>query len=102
MNVSLTYHINRFVLFVPLPLPLPPQDMASSLKVPLLETSAKSSDNVERAFLTMASEIHKRVAKEGAGMQGESREARAQSAKISSAPVWLGGEKQAPEASTCC
>ncbi|KAK5930003.1 hypothetical protein CgunFtcFv8_011187 [Champsocephalus gunnari] len=75
------------------------QDMASSLKVPLLETSAKSSDNVERAFLTMASEIHKRVAKEGAGMQGE---ARAQSAKISSAPVWLGGEKQAPEASTCC
>ncbi|KAI4816004.1 hypothetical protein KUCAC02_006123, partial [Chaenocephalus aceratus] len=78
------------------------QDMASSLKVPLLETSAKSSDNVERAFLTMASEIHKRVAKEGAGMQGESREARAQSAKISSAPVWLGGEKQAPEASTCC
>ncbi|KAK5905372.1 hypothetical protein CesoFtcFv8_006845 [Champsocephalus esox] len=75
------------------------QDMASSLKVPLLETSAKSSDNVERAFLTMASEIHKRVAKEGAGMQGE---ARAHSAKISSAPVWLGGEKQAPEASTCC
>ncbi|KAI9522386.1 Ras- protein Rab-1A [Dissostichus eleginoides] len=78
------------------------QDLASSLKVPLLETSAKSSDNVERAFLTMASEIHKRVATEGAGMQGESREARAQSAKISSAPVWLGGEKQAPEVSTCC
>ncbi|KAK5869210.1 hypothetical protein PBY51_010158 [Eleginops maclovinus] len=78
------------------------QDLASSLKIPFLETSAKSSDNVERAFLTMASEIHKRVATEGAGMQAKSKEARAQSAKINSAPLWLGGEKQTPEASNCC
>lgn len=50
----------------------------------------------------MASEIHKRLASEGGGMQGESKEARAQSAKINSAPLWLGGEKQAQEASNCC
>ncbi|KAM8904542.1 ras-related protein Rab-1B-like isoform 1-T1 [Spinachia spinachia] len=78
------------------------QDLALSLKVPFLETSAKSSDNVERAFLTMASEIHKRVASEGGGMQGESKETRAQSAKINSAPLWLGGDKQTQEANSCC
>lgn len=88
---------------LPFPCPLCPlQDLASSLKVPFLETSAKSSDNVERAFLTMASEIHKRVASEGGGMQSESKETRAQSAKINSAPLWLGGDKQTPEASNCC
>ncbi|XP_042270499.1 ras-related protein Rab-1B-like [Thunnus maccoyii] len=78
------------------------QDLASSLKIPFLETSAKSSDNVERAFLTMASEIHHRLKSEGGGMQRESTEARAQSAKINSAPLWLGGEKQTQEASNCC
>lgn len=78
------------------------QELASSLKISFLETSAKSADNVERAFLTMASEIHKRLASEGGGMQGESKEARAQSAKINSAPLWLGGEKQTQEASNCC
>ncbi|KAM8768003.1 ras-related protein ORAB-1-like [Acanthopagrus schlegelii] len=78
------------------------QELASSLKVSFLETSARSSDNVERAFLTMASEIHKRLASEEVGMQGEMKEARAQSAKISSAPLWLGGEKQTQEASNCC
>ncbi|KAA8579375.1 hypothetical protein FQN60_016805 [Etheostoma spectabile] len=78
------------------------QDLASSLKIPFLETSAKSADNVERAFLTMASEIHKRVASEGGGVQAESKEARAQNAKISSTPLWLGGEKQAQEAGNCC
>uniref|UniRef100_A0AAX7TQI7 Uncharacterized protein n=1 Tax=Astatotilapia calliptera TaxID=8154 RepID=A0AAX7TQI7_ASTCA len=76
------------------------QDLASSLKIPCLETSAKSSDNVERAFLTMASEIHKRLASEGGGMEGESAEAR--TAKINSAPLWLGGEKQTQEANNCC
>uniref|UniRef100_A0A3Q3N3A3 Ras-related protein ORAB-1-like n=1 Tax=Mastacembelus armatus TaxID=205130 RepID=A0A3Q3N3A3_9TELE len=55
------------------------QDLASSLKIPFLETSAKSSDNVERAFLTMASEIHKRLASEGGGMPGESTQVRAHS-----------------------
>lgn len=50
----------------------------------------------------MASGIHKRLAAESGGMQGQSREAKAQSAKIDSAPVWLGGEKQMQEASNCC
>uniref|UniRef100_A0A3B5M9P7 ZRAB1B, member RAS oncogene family a n=1 Tax=Xiphophorus couchianus TaxID=32473 RepID=A0A3B5M9P7_9TELE len=43
------------------------QDLASSLKIPFLETSAKSTDNVEKAFLTMAAKIHKRLASEGGG-----------------------------------
>lgn len=82
---------------------VPPQDLASSLSVPFLETSAKSSDNVEKAFLTMASEIHKRLASEApGGIQGRSREAAAQSSKINSAPLWLGGEKQTQEAGGCC
>uniref|UniRef100_A0A3P8U278 Zgc:171927 n=1 Tax=Amphiprion percula TaxID=161767 RepID=A0A3P8U278_AMPPE len=63
-------------------------DLASSLKIPFLETSAKSSDNVERAFLTMASEIHKRLASEGGGMQGDPMDGRAQNTKINSAPLW--------------
>lgn len=79
-----------------------PQDLASSLKIPFLETSAKSSDNVEKAFLTMGSEIHKRLASEGAGMQGEAPDSRGQGSKINSAPVWLGGDKQTQDTSNCC
>ncbi|KAM6933122.1 ras-related protein Rab-1B-like [Xenentodon cancila] len=78
------------------------QDLASSLKIPFLETSAKNSDNVEKAFLTMASEIHTRLASEGGGMQGDSPGATAQGTKINSAPLWLGGNKQTPETSNCC
>ncbi|KAM9733694.1 ras-related protein Rab-1B-like isoform 2-T2 [Menidia menidia] len=78
------------------------QELASTLKVPFMETSAKSSVNVERAFLTMASEIHKRLASDGGGIQGQVTDPRAQAAKISSAPLWLGAEKQAPEAGSCC
>ncbi|XP_061575890.1 ras-related protein Rab-1B-like [Cololabis saira] len=83
------------------------QDLGSALKIPFLETSAKSSANVERAFLTMASEIHRRLASEG-GMQGQTSGASGASGasgpstKINSAPVWLGGEKQTPETSNCC
>ncbi|XP_054884470.1 ras-related protein Rab-1B-like [Poeciliopsis prolifica] len=78
------------------------QDLASSLKIPFLETSARSADNVEKAFLTMAAEIHKRLASEGGGMSGESTQARGQTTKINSAPVWLGGDKQTQEANNCC
>ncbi|XP_068172994.1 ras-related protein ORAB-1-like [Antennarius striatus] len=78
------------------------QELASSLKISFLETSAKSSDNVEGAFLTMASEIHKRVASEGGGIQGQTKEAQAKSANINSAPLWLGGDKQKQEAGNCC
>lgn len=77
------------------------QELASSLNILFLETSAKRSDNVEKTFLTMASEIHKRLASEG-GMQGDSGQARAQRAKIDSAPVWLGGEKAAQDTGHCC
>ncbi|AWO99458.1 putative ras-related protein ORAB-1-like [Scophthalmus maximus] len=78
------------------------QDLASSLQIPFLETSAKNAANVETSFLTMASEIHKRLASEGAGMQGQPTAAKGQSAKINSAPVWLGGDKQTQEAGNCC
>merc|ERR1711998_499155 len=38
------------------------KDLADSLTIPFLETSAKSATNVEQAFLTMASEIKNRMA----------------------------------------
>ena len=38
------------------------KEMAASLKMPFLETSAKASTNVEKAFLTMAGEIKSRMA----------------------------------------
>lgn len=98
--ICCTSHSSYFLYFIPTSLSV--QELASSLKIPFLETSAKSSNNVERAFLTMASEIHKRLASEGGGMQGDSTQARAQSAKINSAPLWLGGEKQTQETSNCC
>ncbi len=41
--------------------------MADSLSMPFLETSAKSSTNVEQAFMTMASEIKNRMATAPAG-----------------------------------
>ena len=37
------------------------QDYADQLGIPFLETSAKSSTNVEQAFLTMAAEIKSRM-----------------------------------------
>lgn len=76
--------------------------MASSLKISFLETSAKNSDNVEKVFLTMASEIHQRLSTEGGAIHDQPRGAKTQKAKINSAPVWLGGEKQTQETSNCC
>jgi Ras-related protein Rab-1A len=46
------------------------KDFAESLGVPFLETSAKSATNVEQAFITMASEIKKRMANAPAGKPG--------------------------------
>ncbi|EYC09938.1 hypothetical protein Y032_0058g2897 [Ancylostoma ceylanicum] len=44
------------------------QEYADQLGIPFLETSAKSSTNVEQAFLTMASEIKSRMGPvQGAG-----------------------------------
>jgi Ras-related protein Rab-1A len=38
------------------------QEFAATLGVPFLETSAKTSTNVEQAFITMAAEIKNRLA----------------------------------------
>lgn len=46
------------------------QDFADSLQIPFLETSAKSAQNVEQAFMTMASEIKNRMATAPAGKSG--------------------------------
>lgn len=43
------------------------KEFADQLNIPFLETSAKNSTNVEQAFLTMASEIKKRMGPSGAG-----------------------------------
>ncbi|KAM6959076.1 ras-related protein Rab-1A-like [Aplochiton taeniatus] len=74
------------------------QELATSLKIPFLETSAKNASNVERSFLTMASEIQKRL-----GSDGVQNEAAKATAKINSAPLWPGGDKpQTQESSNCC
>jgi len=38
------------------------QEFASNLRIPILETSAKTASNVEQAFITMAAEIKNRLA----------------------------------------
>jgi Ras-related protein Rab-1A len=38
------------------------KELADSLTIPFLETSAKSATNVEQAFMTMAGEIKTRMA----------------------------------------
>lgn len=42
------------------------QDFANELGIPFLETSAKDSNNVEQAFMTMAAEIKNRLASQPA------------------------------------
>ncbi|XP_051521490.1 ras-related protein ORAB-1-like [Myxocyprinus asiaticus] len=74
------------------------KEFAESLKIPFLETSAKNANNVEKAFLTMASEIQKRF-----GTDSVQNETVKMGSKINSAPLWPGGEKSvAEEVSSCC
>uniref|UniRef100_A0A671R2E0 Vascular endothelial zinc finger 1-like n=1 Tax=Sinocyclocheilus anshuiensis TaxID=1608454 RepID=A0A671R2E0_9TELE len=68
------------------------KEFAESLKIPFLETSAKNANNVEKAFLTMASEIQKRI-----GTDSVQNEAVKMGSKINSAPLWPGGEKSVAE-----
>merc|ERR1712176_1060101 len=43
------------------------KELADSLQMPFMETSAKNSHNVEQAFQMMADEIKKKVAASGGG-----------------------------------
>ncbi len=43
------------------------RDFAASLGIPYIETSAKTSANVEQAFLKMASDVQKRLSEQGGG-----------------------------------
>ncbi|XP_028818933.1 ras-related protein ORAB-1 [Denticeps clupeoides] len=74
------------------------KEFAESLQIAILETSAKNASNVEKAFLTMASEIQKRL-----GSNTVQNETVKVGSKINSAPLWPGAEKAAAEeASSCC
>ena len=74
------------------------QEFAVSLQIPFLETSAKNANNVEKAFLTMATEIQKRL-----GSSAVQNETARVSSKINSAPLWPGGEKAtAEDVNSCC
>ncbi|KTW26634.1 GTP-binding protein ypt1 [Pneumocystis carinii B80] len=46
------------------------KELADGLSIPFLETSAKSSINVEQAFITMAQEIKKRIGSDSAYAMG--------------------------------
>ncbi|XP_069500390.1 ras-related protein ORAB-1-like [Ambystoma mexicanum] len=62
------------------------KEYADSLQIPFLETSAKNANNVEQAFVTMASEIKNRV---GSGTtQNDSQKS---NIRIQSAPLKQGG-----------
>lgn len=72
------------------------QEMASSLKMPFLETSAKAATNVEKAFMTMAGEIKSRMASAPAGSRstapgGAGRSALPRVGTSSGKPVGQGG-----------
>ncbi|KAK6470662.1 ras-related protein ORAB-1-like [Huso huso] len=74
------------------------KEYALSLQISFLETSAKNATNVERAFVTMATEIKKRV-----GTDAVQSEAGKSTAQIHSSPLWSGGGKQGGEEdSSCC
>jgi small GTP-binding protein len=47
------------------------KEFADSMGIPFLETSAKSSTNVEQAFLTMARQIKERMGGAGEGAGGD-------------------------------
>jgi len=63
---------------------------ADSVGIPFLETSAKTSTNVENAFLTMAQQIKNRVAQQP------------QINATKKAPVVLSGQEVNQEKSSCC
>jgi Ras-related protein Rab-1A len=66
-------------------------EFAESLKIPLLETSAKNSQNVEQAFLTMAKQIKDRM---GSTMQ--------QTQQKSTVKVGQGASLEPKQSGGCC
>lgn len=64
------------------------KEFADSLGIEFLETSAKTSTNVEQAFLTMASQIKDRM--------------KTQPASATNKPVKLGGSKPVSDKGGCC
>ena len=67
------------------------KEMAESLNIPFLETSAKNSSNVEQAFLTMAKQIKDRM---GTTMQ--------QQQPKSTVKVGQGASVQPKQSGGCC
>ena len=67
------------------------QELADSLNIPFLETSAKDSSNVEQAFLTMAKQIKDKV---GTTMQ--------QQQPKSTVSVGQGAAVQPKQGGGCC
>ena len=65
------------------------KDLADSLAIPFLETSAKSATNVEQAFMTMASEIKNRMAT-------------TPTARLGNQGVAVGKSVSASKSSGCC
>merc|ERR1712217_515300 len=62
------------------------KELADSLKVQFMETSAKNAHNVEQAFQSMACEIKQRVEN-----QPQTRGAMTPTILVASQPVWQGG-----------
>ena len=60
----LTLFFNNHVFFIST------QEFADSLGIAFIETSAKSSTNVEKAFMTMAAQIKERYKSQPAGGAG--------------------------------
>ena len=66
------------------------QEMAESLNIPFLETSAKNASNVEQAFLTMAKQIKDKM---GPTMQQQPK---------SNVKVGQGATVQPKQSGGCC
>ena len=64
------------------------EDFATKLAIPFLETSAKSNNNVEAAFLVMASKIKERIG------QASTRSGDKGTAKLPSRGEDIGGAKK--------
>jgi len=65
------------------------KEFASSVTIPFLETSAKNATNVEDAFMTMASEIKKRMASTPGTSEGTKK-------------ITVSGKTEAVKSGGCC